>query len=95
MRASLPHSYLYDLHQNDTVTGIGCLAAGQTTDHWAQATGLQPGCDMTRRNFSYKEGNAVCSVSPSSPAFAGLLRQVELGLSANAKAGRVILMQII
>jgi len=28
-----------DLHQNDT--GIGCLAARQTTDHWAaQATAM-------------------------------------------------------
>ena len=62
MRASLPHGYLYDLHQNDTVTGIGCLAAGQTTDHWAQATGLQPGCDMTPGNFSYNSPGALAQI---------------------------------
>jgi len=48
---------------------------------------------MTRHDFSYKsykKGNAVCSVSPSSLlrlTFAGL----ELGMSANAKAGRGLL----
>jgi len=61
-----------DLHNNDT--GIGCLAAWQTTDHWTQAMGPRPGCDTTRRDFSYKEGNAVCvqlapphSYAPLSP----------------------------
>ena len=47
-----------DLHQNDTRTG--CLVARQTTNHWAHATGPWPGCDMTRHDFSCKDGNAVC-----------------------------------
>jgi len=58
MRARHAVICISDLHQNDT--HIGCLVARQTTDHWAHATGPWPGCDMTRCDFSYKEGNAVC-----------------------------------
>ena len=58
MRARRAVICISDLHQNDTC--IGCLVARHTTDHWAHATGPWPGCDMTGRDFSYKEENAVC-----------------------------------
>ena len=95
MRARRTVICLSDLHQNDT--HIDCLVARQTTDHWAHAMGPWTCCDMTCRDFSYKEGNAVCSIGPFSLIFptclgllfARLLRQVKFGRrSANAKGVR-------
>jgi len=68
-----------DLHQNDR--RIGRLVARQTTDHWAHATGPWPGCDtgMTRRDFSYMEGNAVCVQLAPPHSYAPLASPPETG----------------
>ena len=66
-----------DVHQNDT--RIGCLVAWQTNDDWAHATGPWPGCDMTRRDFSYMEGNAVCVQLDPPHSYAPLSSLAETG----------------